>query len=194
MTPNLTGEGVVVKKFLNIRKSWEPGMFWNCQVVKLSSLILGTCRTTCFHVYPQKCQVVKFDPWDMLNNFCFHVYAQKSVFLPLFKKNPVRTGQNYQHLRLPRPNNTLGIGWIMFEVSPTIVVACDESLSLVTTWFFKLFRKYFMCGWDILCLPFHIMSSHSLTVINSYTYSFAGIVYWLGQPKIIVLLQTWLFF
>ena len=35
----------------------------------------------CFHVYAQKCQVVrlpscqvlKFDPWDMLNNFCFHV-------------------------------------------------------------------------------------------------------------------------
>ena len=23
------------------------------------------------------CQVVKIDPWDMLNNFCFHVYAQK---------------------------------------------------------------------------------------------------------------------
>ena len=43
----------------------------------------------CFHVYAQKCQVVKlsscqvvkFDPWDMLNNFCFHVYAQKSLFL-----------------------------------------------------------------------------------------------------------------
>ena len=27
------------------------------------------------------CQVVKFDPWDMLNNFCFHVYAQKSLFI-----------------------------------------------------------------------------------------------------------------
>ena len=25
------------------------------------------------------CKVVKFDPWDMLNNFCFHVYAQKSL-------------------------------------------------------------------------------------------------------------------
>ena len=24
---------------------------------------------------------VKFDPWDMLNNFCFHVYAQKSLFI-----------------------------------------------------------------------------------------------------------------
>ena len=35
----------------------------------------------CFHVYAQKCQVVKFDPWDMLNNFCFHVYAQKSLFI-----------------------------------------------------------------------------------------------------------------
>ena len=27
------------------------------------------------------CQVIKFDPWDMLNNFCFHVYAQKSLFI-----------------------------------------------------------------------------------------------------------------
>ena len=27
------------------------------------------------------CQVVKFDPWDMLNNFCFDVYAQKSMFI-----------------------------------------------------------------------------------------------------------------
>ena len=36
----------------------------NCQVVRLSS-----------------CQVVKFDPWDMLNNFCFDVYAQKSMFI-----------------------------------------------------------------------------------------------------------------
>ena len=26
-------------------------------------------------------KVVKFDPWDMLNNFCFHVYAQKSLFI-----------------------------------------------------------------------------------------------------------------
>ena len=26
-------------------------------------------------------QVVKFDPWDMLNKFCFHVYAQKSLFI-----------------------------------------------------------------------------------------------------------------
>ena len=26
------------------------------------------------------CQVVKFDPWDMLN-FCFHVNAQKSLFI-----------------------------------------------------------------------------------------------------------------
>ena len=26
-------------------------------------------------------QVVKFDPWDMLNIFCFHVYAQKSLFI-----------------------------------------------------------------------------------------------------------------
>ena len=43
----------------------------------------------CFHVYAQKChvvklsccQVVKFDPWNMLNNFCFHVYAQKSLII-----------------------------------------------------------------------------------------------------------------
>ena len=35
-----------------------------CQVVQLSS-----------------CQVVKFDHWDMLNNFCFHVYARKSLFI-----------------------------------------------------------------------------------------------------------------
>ena len=35
-----------------------------CQVVKLS-----------------RRQVVKFDPWDMLNYFCFHVYAQKSLFI-----------------------------------------------------------------------------------------------------------------
>ena len=27
------------------------------------------------------CQVVKFDPWDFLNNFCFHVYAQKTLFM-----------------------------------------------------------------------------------------------------------------
>ena len=27
------------------------------------------------------CQVVKIDPWDMLNNFCFHVYAQKCQFV-----------------------------------------------------------------------------------------------------------------
>ena len=27
------------------------------------------------------CQVVKFDPWNMLNNFCFHVYAQKSQII-----------------------------------------------------------------------------------------------------------------
>ena len=27
------------------------------------------------------CQVVKIDPWDMLNNFCFHLYAQKSLFI-----------------------------------------------------------------------------------------------------------------
>ena len=27
------------------------------------------------------CQVVKFDPWGMLNNFCFDVYAQKSMFI-----------------------------------------------------------------------------------------------------------------
>ena len=33
----------------------------SCQVVKLTG----------------SCQVVTFDPWDMLNNFCFHVYAQK---------------------------------------------------------------------------------------------------------------------
>ena len=27
------------------------------------------------------CQVVKFDPWGMLNNFCYDVYAQKSMFI-----------------------------------------------------------------------------------------------------------------
>ena len=27
------------------------------------------------------CQAVKFDPWDMLNNFSFHVYAPKSLFI-----------------------------------------------------------------------------------------------------------------
>ena len=29
-------------------------------------------------------KVVKFDPWDMLNNFCFHVYAvyTKCVIFP----------------------------------------------------------------------------------------------------------------
>ena len=36
----------------------------SCQVVKLS-----------------RGQVVKFDPWDMLNNFCFHVYPQKSLII-----------------------------------------------------------------------------------------------------------------
>ena len=35
-----------------------------CQVVKLSG-----------------CQLVKFDPWDMMKNFCFYVYAQKSMFI-----------------------------------------------------------------------------------------------------------------
>ena len=25
------------------------------------------------------CRVVRFDPWDTLNNFCFHVLAQKSL-------------------------------------------------------------------------------------------------------------------
>ena len=43
-----------------------------CQVVRLSS---------CHVVTLSRCQVVKFDPWDMLNNFCFHVYAQKSLFI-----------------------------------------------------------------------------------------------------------------
>ena len=42
----------------------------SCQVVKLSG-----CQVV------KLCQVVKFDPWDMLNNFCFHVYAQKSLFI-----------------------------------------------------------------------------------------------------------------
>ena len=27
------------------------------------------------------CQAVKFDPWDMLNNFRLHVYAPKSLFI-----------------------------------------------------------------------------------------------------------------
>ena len=27
------------------------------------------------------CQAVKFDPWDMPNNFSFHVYAPKSLFI-----------------------------------------------------------------------------------------------------------------
>ena len=32
----------------------------------------------------QECfESVKFDPWDMLNNFCFHVYAQKSPVVRL---------------------------------------------------------------------------------------------------------------
>ena len=31
----------------------------------------------CQDVGLSRCQVVKFDPWDMLNNFCFQVYAQK---------------------------------------------------------------------------------------------------------------------
>ena len=29
------------------------------------------------------CQVVMIDPWDMLNNFCFHVYAQKCQVVKL---------------------------------------------------------------------------------------------------------------
>ena len=54
-------------------------MTFSFQVVKLDPW-----DNFCFHVYAQKCQVVrlsKFDPWDMLNNFCFHVYAQKSLFI-----------------------------------------------------------------------------------------------------------------
>ena len=50
----------------NVWKSdrcWEPVKF-----SKLSSYLV---------VQLSSCLVVKFDPWDMLNNFCFHVYAQK---------------------------------------------------------------------------------------------------------------------
>ena len=47
------------------------------QGIKMSeSQTLGTVQV----VRLSSCQVVKFDPWDMLNNFCFHVYAQKSLF------------------------------------------------------------------------------------------------------------------
>ena len=28
-----------------------------------------------------RCQVVKFDPWDMPNNCCIHIYTQKSLFI-----------------------------------------------------------------------------------------------------------------
>ena len=36
----------------------------------------------CFHVYlyAQKCQVVKFDPWDMLNNFFSSLCSKVAVY------------------------------------------------------------------------------------------------------------------
>ena len=52
----------VGKNYLKIRLTTQLNLS-GCLVVRLSG-----------------CHVVKFDPWDMLNNFCFHVYAQKSVF------------------------------------------------------------------------------------------------------------------
>ena len=48
---------------------------------------MSECQTKagnqeCFEsVKLSDCQVVKFDPWDMLNNFCFHLYAQNSLFI-----------------------------------------------------------------------------------------------------------------
>ena len=68
-------EGIIFsqkeKKIWKSDRRWEP-------VVRLSSLILGTCRTTFVFISMLNCcQVVKFDPWNMLNNFCFQVYAQK---------------------------------------------------------------------------------------------------------------------
>ena len=47
-----------------------------CQFVRLSS-----CQVVDQVVKLSRCQVAKFDPWDMLNNFCFHVYAQKSLII-----------------------------------------------------------------------------------------------------------------
>ena len=43
----------------------------------LKSVKLSGCQV----VTMSSCQVVKFDPWDMLNNFSFHVYAPKSLFI-----------------------------------------------------------------------------------------------------------------
>ena len=51
-----------LKKNLKVRQALGTSKVSSCQDVKLSG-----------------CQVVKFDPWDMLNNFSFHVYAQKSL-------------------------------------------------------------------------------------------------------------------
>ena len=58
-----------------------------CQVVKLPGCqdwSMGHAEQllfSCLCLKVSSCQVVKFDPWDMLNNFCFHVYAQKLLFL-----------------------------------------------------------------------------------------------------------------
>ena len=43
----------------------------------LSPPYLCSKVSICQVVWLSGCHVVKFDPWDMLNNFCFHVYAQK---------------------------------------------------------------------------------------------------------------------
>ena len=77
---------ILQRKLKKMPESWEPVKLSGCEVVRLSSLILGTLNNFNFHVYAQKCQVVrltscqvvklsrcqvvKFDPWD---NFCFHV-------------------------------------------------------------------------------------------------------------------------
>ena len=51
-----------------------------CFIYKKMSKVrqaLGTCQV----LRLSSCQVVKYDPWVMLNKFCFHVYAQKSLFI-----------------------------------------------------------------------------------------------------------------
>ena len=53
-----------------------------CQVVKFDPWDM--LKNVCFHVYDQKSLSHSYTlslSLDMLNNFCFHVYAQKSLFI-----------------------------------------------------------------------------------------------------------------
>ena len=77
MNSNVRGWGEDVKKCLKVRQ-----VLGTSKVVRLSRLILGTTfvfMTMLKSVKLSGCQIVKFDPWDLMNNFCFH--SQNSLFI-----------------------------------------------------------------------------------------------------------------